>query len=433
MHGSAQGVSAPLRCRFGTLESRLFLTAVWLVYLLPRALVLLIPVTPTSDASWYYTRAESLSQGLGYLSKTGAPTAYWPPGWSMALSAVFDVTGPSLWAAGLANFLCGIVIGWFTLDLGRKLFGSEAAGRIGLLLLAVYPNAVGYFPLVLTEVFYTALLLAICWLLVTKSGWLSLVCAGLLLGVATLVKAQSLAVIPLILCIGLLRAPPFWRRVPGAALKFAALVALAALVVAPWTMRNYQKLHAFVPVSTNGGITLLTGNNDSARGGFTPEDRAVRALDAGGLDELAYDAEAKRLGAEWIKDNPARFLALMPLKLVRLWGPDGEGQWAYETGYANYADHAGLFRLARIANQIWYFLLLAGFAIAAPLILSQRRMAGERLMDWWLLPYGIAVFPSVIAIVFSGQSRFHYPVMPFVCMACGWLIASFLARESRAA
>lgn len=422
MDGVARTLAARSRCHFGALESRAGLAAIWALYLVPRALILLVPVTPTSDASWYYTRAESLSQGLGYLSKSGEPTAYWPPGWSMALSLAFDALGPSLLAVGLTNLLCGVLIGWLTLDLGRRIFASEAAARTGLLLLAFYPNAIGYFPLALTEVFYTALLLAICWLLVARTDWVSFISAGLLLGVATLVKAQSLAVIPLILGIGLLRSSGWWRQLPASGLRMAALIALAAIVVAPWSLRNYQELHAIVPVSTNGGITLLTGNNDSAAGTFTPEDRAVRALDARGLDELSYDTEAKRLGVEWIKAHPERFLVLMPMKLVRLWAPDGEAQWAYETGFAGYSRHAALFRAARIANQLYYFALLAGFVLAALLIVLRRRRVGRRLIDWWLLPYGIAAYPSAIAMIFSGQSRFHYPAMPFVCMVCGWLV-----------
>jgi hypothetical protein len=43
-----------------------------------------------------------------------------------------------------------------------------------------------------------------------------------------------------------------------------------------------------------------------------------------------------------------------------------------------------------------------------------------------VLPYGIALYPSAIAMVFSGQSRFHYPVMPFVCVTAGWLLARWL-------
>jgi len=36
----------------------------------------------------------------------------------------------------------------------------------------------------------------------------------------------------------------------------------------------------------------------------------------------------------------------------------------------------------------------------------------------------------MIAMVFSGQSRFHYPAMPFVAMAAGWLLADWLIRAT---
>jgi hypothetical protein len=46
--------------------------------------------------------------------------------------------------------------------------------------------------------------------------------------------------------------------------------------------------------------------------------------------------------------------------------------------------------------------------------------------------YVVALFPTAIAVVFSGQSRFHYPAMPFVCLIAGWLVADWLSRRVRA-
>ena len=412
--------------------SRGALIALFALFAGLRAAAILLDVTPSSDADWYYTRAAMLAQGLGYLGNNGAPTAYWPPGWPMAMSLAFRALGTSTVTVGLLNLASAVLAGWLTYDLARRLFGSELSGRIALLLLAVYPNSILYVPLALTEVFYTALLLAGCWLLIARKGALRLVFAGLVFGVATLVKAQTLVVIPLICLIGLLRDGQIVRRTPGVIARGAFIIAVAAMVVAPWTIRNHSAMGAWIPVSTNGGITLLTGNNDSARGGFTPDDAPVKALDARkGLSEMEHDAEASRLGKEWIKAHPAEFLKLMPMKLFRLWGPDGEGQWAYETDSAGYRAAPWAFTLLRAANQLWYFALLGLFAVAAVLMIRQRRAARERVIDWWLLPYGIALYPSAIAMVFSGQSRFHYPVMPFMCMAAGWVLAVWLTQPSR--
>jgi len=400
------------------------LAAIWALYILPRLLILLIPVAPSSDAEWYVLRAVSLAAGRGYLDNAGAPTAFWPAGWPIALSAVFRLVGPSLLALGLFNFACSVLTGYLALLLGRRLFGSEAAARLGLLLLAVYPNAIAYVPLGLTEVFYTALLLLGCWLVVARTSWTWLVGAGLVFGVATLVKAQTLVVVPLLFAIDWLRAGDIWRRLPVLVGQGALVLVVAALPVAPWTLRNHAQLGHWVAVSTNGGFTLLTGNNDTATGDYTPGDATVTALMARqDLDEVARDAEAKRLGLAWIGAHPAQFAALAPRKLMRLWLPDGEGEWAYQAGAASYARLEVLYRAVRVANQAYYVLLLVGFASAFVVMTLRRRAERERWVDWWLLPWGIAAYPSIIAVVFSGQSRFHYPVMPFVCLACGWLVA----------
>ncbi len=408
------------------------LALVWALFLLPRLGVLLIEVVPTSDAEWYFARARELAAGLGYLEK-GEPTAFWPPGWPLALSTVFRVTGPSLLALGLFNLASAVLTGWLTLLLGRKLSGSEAAARAGLLLLAIYPNSIGYVPLALTEVFYTALLMAGCWLFVTrKSAWM-LVPVGVIFGFATLVKAQTLVVVPLLFAIEWLRSGDVWRRVPGLVAQGTLVLGVAALTVLPWTIRNHEAVGHWVAVSANGGFTLLTGNNDTADGDYTPSDPVVTALMARtDLDEVTRDAEAKRLGLEWIKAHPGQFLALAPKKLMRLWLPDGEAEWAFQGGHPRYAERQTLFRAARFANQAYYALLMLGFAAAFVMILRQRLKAGQRPIDWWLLPYGIAAYPSLIAVIFSGQSRFHYPVMPFVCIAVGWLVIEGWRRMARA-
>ncbi len=413
------------------------LMAVWAAYLLPRLALCLLNVTPTSDADWYFHRAVELAAGKGYLSIHGAPTAYWPPGWPLAMGLAFRVFGPGLLAIKLLNLAAATLTGWLVLDLGPRLFRARGAGRLGLLLLALYPNNFGYMPLGLTEVFYTALLLAGCWLLIARGDIVALGLGGIVFGLATLVKAQTLVCVPLILAIGLLHqaqaAPLFWRAllrgIPAAFGRFVLIIGFAALVVAPWSMRNERVLGHPVLLSTNGGITLLTGNCDKCNGGFTPDDPVVKALDARtDLDEVTYDREAKRLGMAWISTHPARFVEMMPVKLIKLWGPDGESQWAYETGFSGFGAHATLFHALRAINQLWYWSLLLGAAVAAVRTIRQRRRAGEPWVDWWLLPYCIVAYLSAVAVVFSGQTRFHYPAMPLLCLACGWLLAIWAER-----
>src|SRR5215475_9457393 len=103
------------------------------IYVLPRIAMLFFSVQQTSDAAWYFNRAAALATGAGY-SERGILTAYWPPGWPLTLAAIFTVSGASVLAVKVFNILCAVASGWFTLDLGRRLFSSELAGRASLLM-----------------------------------------------------------------------------------------------------------------------------------------------------------------------------------------------------------------------------------------------------------------------------------------------------------
>ncbi|MEZ0136822.1 glycosyltransferase family 39 protein, partial [Novosphingobium sp. NRRL B-2648] len=352
-------------------------------------------------------------------------------GWPIALGLVFAKFGAGQVSLGLFNLVSAMLIGAMALALGRRLFGSEGAARAGLLLLAVYPNAIGYVPLALTEVFYTALLMAGCWVIVTRTSRWHLVSAGFLFGVATMVKAQTLVVVPLLFAIEWLRMGQVWKRFPRLFGEGLLVLALAALTVLPWTIRNEIQLGHWVAVSTNGGYTLLTGNHDTATGDYTPDAPVVKELMARpGLDEVARDAEARRLGMAWITAHPDRFAKLLPKKFLRLWLPDGEAEWAYQGGAPGYARFEMVYRAVRVLNQGYYVLLMAAFGAAFFVMIARRRRDGQRWIGWWLLPYGIALYPTLICLVFSGQSRFHYPVMPWVCMTAGWLAMTALGKLS---
>lgn len=408
---------------------RSVLLAIWALYFALRVLVLLIDVAPSSDAEWYYLRAVGIAAGKGYLDDSGAPTAFWPPGWPIALGFAFTQFGTSPVTLGIFNLISSLLIGLLTLVLGRRLFASEGAARLGLLLLAIYPNAIGYVPLALTEVFYTLLLMAGCWAVVARENRWQLVGAGLIFGFATLVKAQTLVVVPLLFAIDWLRMKPMGKRLPRLLVDGLVVLAVAMLVVLPWSLRNRAELGHWVAVSTNGGYTLLTGNHDSANGDYSPDAPVVKALMARqDLDEVARDAQARDLGMAWIAAHPDRFLALAPSKFMRLWLPDGEAEWAYQAGAPGYARFQSVYRAVRWGNQVYYGLLLMAFALAFIVMTTRRLHDRIRWAGWWLLPYGLTLYPTMICLVFSGQSRFHYPIMPFVCMAAGWVLVASLER-----
>lgn len=397
------------------------------VFVLLRLPALLLTVTPSSDGAWYVGRALEILHGHGY-SEGGIPTAYWPVGYPGFLAGLFALFGPSLLAVKIANLLLGAASLVLIERLGRIVFGGPA-GRLAVLLYAVYPNQIAYTALPLTEVLFTFLLLLGIFLFVRRPGPASAFACGLVLGAGTLVKAQT-AVFP-----ALLIAVYGWemrRKIPWPQLlaSFIAVYAAAVLVVAPWTVRNYVVFHHFIPVSTNGGTTLYMGNNPNATGDVISDALVPKEFLPNTRRQVEIDQKAQAAALAWITAHPLAFVRLIPIKIWRLWAPDGEGAWGFEAGYAGYARHQTVFRVLRIANQAFYVVCI--LLCAAALFRQFRQPLPAP--NWWSLGPLVIGYTTLISAVFAGESRFHYPVMPWIMIyASGYLLSRITAPARHAA
>jgi hypothetical protein len=216
-----------------------------------------------------------------------------------------------------------------------------------------------------------------------------------------------------------------WRnhRTPRAIARAAVATALAlALMVGPWTLRNWQAMGAFIPLRDNLGMELAVANYPQA---VTGQDRdttfidrlkaiqpyihppAQRALVAAG-GEVAY---AKLLGTQakaWIAAHPGDFLTLCRRHLGQMAFP---GTWLFMTSHGK---HLPVVRsiLARAVALLGMLGLIAALA---------RR-------DWrflYLLPF-VAV-PILIYVPFQPVIRYCWLVYPIEAM----LAAGLIARISR--
>ena len=407
------------------IHSRAWIPACFALFVLLRlALILLVPVAPKSDAVQYFRLAEALGNGLGYIEH-GMPSAYWPVGYPAFLGGLFALFGPRTLVGQLGNLALAAASFFLVLSLTRRIFRSETAARIAVLILALYPNNVAYPSLLMTETWFTFLVLAGCWCFMFGRGRWAVVLTGFIFGLATLTKPQTL-VLPLAL-IALALLGPEGRRDLRRQLLNAAVLYLALLAtVLPWTARNYVALGAPVFVSTNGGVNLLIGNNPSATGGYMEEDALLAERGFTLADQVAADQRAKALAREWIAEHPRRALELMPHKALLLWAWDGEADWAYRIGFAGYQQAAGGFRAARVVNQVFYFAIIALFLIST--FMLPRRLA-QLTRPWVLFGYLFAIYTTLIALVIFGAPRFHFPVMPWIIMYASWVIAELILRD----
>lgn len=407
------------------LDDRRALPIIFCLFAFSRlALVFLAPTAvPTSDSAWYVNRATTLLE-QGTYSEGGYRTAYWPVGYPAFLWFLFAATGPSLLAAKLANLAMASLSFWLLYFFVMRSFHDELTARITVLLLTLYPNNAAYVPLLLTETLYLFLLLGASAGLFLRRRWQRIFVAGILFGLATLVKTQTILLIPVAVIVAFMNEWS-WTNLWHAVLRGSLVGIVAALVVCPWTIRNYLVFDALVPVSTNGGVSLLAGNNPSVVGDYRHDysdtDELFASVPRNVADQLHSDRRARDVAIEWIKTHPWLFISLIPKKVFRLWAPDGEAEWGYQdTPF--YRAHATWFRAVRIANQAFYVAIM-GLFLAAFVTLFRARANAQSY-------YGIAVIATttVVSIIFSGQSRYHFSAMPFVFA----YVASFIVGRSAA-
>jgi Dolichyl-phosphate-mannose-protein mannosyltransferase len=389
-----------------------------------RLLLLSLEVAPASDSAWYFNRAIELLS-TGRYAEGGIATAYWPVGYPGFLAGAFWLFGPTVFVGSLANLVLSVLTLLLLYKFCLEKFDNVDIANLSVVLLALYPNHMGYAVGLNSEPLYTVLLMSAIAFVTSKSSYPRFATVGVLLGLATLVKTQTMMLGPILL---FLLATRTWSF---DGVKFALGRTMVGLIfmlltVAPWTWRNQIVMGAFIPVSTNGGMSLLAGNNASMTTAldhdFNERDPVFRAVSFSVLDQVAADKRARVAAFDWIASNPIQFIALMPKKAFRFWIPDGESEWTFQAGFKGY-DHWKLwFRSVRVLNQIFYFLVLGGMAYA---LLKHCRFKKPTTLVFPLL----MLFFTTLSLVFSGQSRYHAPLMPFAIAFASYAFIRFWSKR----
>ncbi|MDD4910398.1 MAG: glycosyltransferase family 39 protein [Candidatus Omnitrophica bacterium] len=277
----------------------------------------------------YVNLAKSLQRG-SYLNPQ--PTADKPPVYPLFLAGIFSVFGDDL---TLVLYIQAMISAFSTLlvyGIGRQIGSRKAA-------MTAYVFSIFYYPFwysagtLMRETLMVFLILLFIHALIRwfNSGhyagsgfW-----AGLSAGAASLIKSVVLPVIPLYLFIFLKQKKSF----RGA---FAFAVG-AALILAPWGMRNYLRSGRFFLTSTNGGYHALLLYNAHSRDfalykrdpGFISEDYPgidallselkINPTESHVLTEYLQGRAYMKHAVQFIKSHPGHFLRAVPATLWNMW------------------------------------------------------------------------------------------------------------------
>lgn len=378
----------------------------------------------SADGAYYQRLAERIAAGFGstWLWPDGAVTyaAHYPVGWPALLALAYRVAGSSVVVAGVVHALLGALAAPAAHRLALRA-APNAPRRVAALagvLVALHPALVAYTPAVMTEGVTASLLVLAAWLAARareRPGLARLAALGAMLGAATLVRPQSIALAPLL---GALAVP---ASASGLERLRAAVVAsaLAALVCVPWTARNCVRMHRCALVSVNGGWNLLIGSAEGATGAWSPVE--VPPACATVWDEAAKDACFGDAARREIAAHPARFAALVPRKLATTFDYAGAAGWyLHEANPAAFSARAKLV-LGAVETAFVRLAWLAASVAAARLAGPRRKLRGIVAAlaalcfvtehAWW----GVALL--VVALVALGRALARAPVLATATVA----------------
>jgi hypothetical protein len=385
------------------------------------------------DPFTYSFYGEQIAIGHGYRLPDGQPTAYFPPGYPFALGFVFWLVHhtpvpESLPAAG-AGF--NIILGLATIALGyllTKRLVNVRVARITGVILAVYPNFVFHAALMLTETYFTFLVMAALAVLLWNP-WhrglpsrTRLVIFGLLIGLSALVRTVAPPLL-LLMLIPMRSAGVRW----GPALRATLIATLAALVVIlPWTARNADVMGKPIFISLDGGDELCIGHNPHASGAFSDKPpcdppKSVLLLPKR-EQEIKRDEIHRHEAIHFAINHPLDEFVLIFKRGYYLFYHDYDGLIGVESfGEDQFIDRQTVLPLLKLLADASWFLVLGAWLIGARRFMDRRRPRHMMLLlsSGCMLALPLEVF---------GDPRFKYPAIPFMVMIGAVPLARLVAR-----
>jgi 4-amino-4-deoxy-L-arabinose transferase-like glycosyltransferase len=325
--------------------------------------------------------------------------AYWAPGWISTIGFLYRLFGPHYVVIRIFLIIAALLTALLVHRTALRLAGMRAAlaAPVFFLFSSLTFRFTAYFQyeLLLGCALFCSFTILFGWKAGTRDREVEpashtarylprIVLGGALTGAAALISPRILvAIIPFGICFYLAgRARYLARALP-------AFLLGVAIVLAPWTYRNYRCFGEIIPTTSNGGINLYIANNPHSTGGYhmPPEDLLP---DYERHDSGMWYREAFR----YIAAHPLQTAGRMLKKGLVFWNP-------------HYGDQAVLL----------FFLVLG---------LIRIKRGGGRFLSTGVFPLlAIPVAFTAVHMVFFVQPRYFIPVLPYVSIIAGIGLGGF--------
>lgn len=384
----------------------------------------LIPVVPISDSLGYDAFSRTLVEHGVYGWTADEPHAFWPPGTSFLYALVYKLFGIKYSYIVFLNIALSGVLIICSFRVTKRYYGNDVA-ICAAMLLAVWPTLIMYTTILASELPYMVLTIAAldAWTSRSTDAWIRGIIAGLLLGVAALVRPLAL-VLPVIYAVG--ATLPFGLNRGCIIEQTKILIAVAITMVAlitPWTLRNYELFGQPVLVSTNGGITFWMGNTPGTNGRFMDIPDEILAL-----PENERETVLEQRAWSYIRDEPGAFVYRTLVKLVLLYSNESVGVGWNSTGLERAFGLSIIEPLKRFTQLSWAFIFLVS-------VIGLFRLL---IRDWFWRAVGspfvlCLAFYSLVHSLFVAQERYHIGFAPHIAVmfSVGVLYLNGLRHNSK--
>jgi 4-amino-4-deoxy-L-arabinose transferase-like glycosyltransferase len=379
------------RSRFGLLLASIFVAALtWRVIFV---LIWGLDPLPFGDGLQYHFAGTNLANGGGfansvlvYFGGVVRPSAQHPPMYAITLAYVtrsgralglgsFDSTTVHQIASAVFSSVGVVVIGL----LGRRVAGARV-GIVAALFAAAYPALWIPDAVVMSEslvVLTTALFLLAAVAYIDKPGVARTVAFGITAGLAMLTRSEVTFLL-LVVAAGMIA----MRHVVGRGIRARHMVltiAVAAVVVSPWVVRNLTTFDRPVFLSENvdsviGGANCANTYAAGRRLGTWDASCNTQNLPQG--DESVLGAELRHRGVQYARHHLNRVPVVAVARvgrLLSLYRPLdndlGGPRWALRMNVATYyalmvAAVFGALRLRANRRPLWLFVAVLGTTVA---------------------------------------------------------------------
>ena len=386
------------------------------------------------DGRYYQDVAHNILQYQivsGDSSTNPIPTMYRPPLYSFFLAGVSWLFGENPFYIQWVQIFLSIGTILFTTRISAFYFPKAVPYVFGLM--AISPFEAVYSGAILSETLVSFLLVFSVCALLTFEGRKRFFLGGLALGLTILVRDIYLPFI-IIFSIWITFCAEFNRSKLYNSLIF---LIFACLVVAPWTIRNYQISQRFVPVSDGRlGLSLWLGTW-ATNGNFTLSDASGKpriyppeafrnehekkfveeAFDKGGKDG---DLDLKAIAIQRIIENPADVTKVYLLRAPLLWLGTRFDIFQLNSNYFPSGSVPYVIAKSFFWGLNFMAILLAVFGMIVALRKSKK---------YYVLTIPI-LYTALIYFPLNGfENRYSQPVYPFILIFVGFGI-SYLKDQS---